>query len=196
MTDAPDDDLTRVLTAAAEGDEKAAAELLPLVYTQLRRVARARMVKVPPGQTLQPTALVHEAYLRLAGRRDGAWSGREHFFCAAARAMRDILVENARRKASLKRGGGRRRIHLDEAGIAIQPPSEDVVAVDEAVRKLEVSDPDSAQVVYLKYFCGLTTNEIAEVLGISVATVERRWKYVRAVLFRELSRGSDDDSAS
>ncbi len=191
-------DLTRVLSAVASGDEGAAARLLPLVYAELRKLAVARMSKTPPGQTLQATALVHEAYLRVAGEQDARWAGRKHFFCAAARAMRDILVEQARRKSSLKRGGGRSRVELSEADIVIEPPAEDVVALHEALQRLERDHPERAQLVMLRYFAGLTAKETAEVLETSLSTVERDWRFVRAWLRRELegpgssSRGAPD----
>ncbi|MGE3165101.1 MAG: ECF-type sigma factor [Planctomycetota bacterium] len=182
----PTDALTLLLNQAATGDPTAAEQILPLVYDELRRLAAARLAKVPPGQTLQATALVHEAYLRIADKSEGRWNGRAHFFFAAARAMRDILVEDARRKASFKRGGDRQRIEFQESGLAIEGPSEDVLAVDEALRKLEQDDPQQAQLVMLRYFSGLTTEETAEVLGISTATVERRWRFVRAWLRQQI----------
>ena len=190
-------DLTRVLSAVASGDEGAAARLLPLVYAELRKLAVARMSKTPPGQTLQATALVHEAYLRVAGEQDARWAGRKHFFFAAARAMRDILVEQARRKSSLKRGGGRSRVELSEADIVIEPPAEDVVALHEALQRLERDHPERAQLVMLRYFAGLTAKETAEVLETSLSTVERDWRFVRAWLRRELEGpGSSGAGAS
>lgn len=180
-------EVTRILKAATEGDERAAQNLLPLVYAELRSLARARLKKLPPGQTLQPTALVHEAYLRVVGDADPGWDGRGHFFAAAARAMRDILVEQARRKGALKRGGDRRRIDMEVAEPALEMPSEDIIAVDEAVRRLEKEDPRKGQIVNLRYFARLTTAETASALGISIATVGREWRYVRAWLARELS---------
>lgn len=192
MTESPSPEkITRILNRAAAGDPAAGTEILPLVYDELRKLAAARLAKIPPGQTLQATALVHEAYLRIADRQDGEWSGRAHFFFAAARAMRDILVEDARRKASLKRGGDRKRLELHESGLAIQPPDDDVLAVDEAVKKLEREDPEQAQLVMLRYFSGLTTEETADVLGVSTATVERRWRFVRAWLRRELGAAEE-----
>lgn len=187
----PAEALTQLLNQAATGDPTAAEQILPLVYDELRRLAAARLSKIPPGQTLQATALVHEAYLRIAhepaGQPGGGhWSGRGHFFFAAARAMRDILVEDARKKASYKRGGHRQRIEFQESGLAIEGPSEDVLAVDEALKKLDAEDPEQAQLVMLRYFSGLTTEETAEVLGISTATVERRWRFVRAWLRQQL----------
>ncbi len=178
--------VTLVLDAAA-GDREAGAKLLPLVYGELRKLARVRMAALAPGQTLQPTALVHEAYMRVIGEADPGWEGRGHFFAAAARAMRDILVEQARRKAALKRGGGRRRFDLDEDDLAIQPPCEGVVALDEALKRLEEDDPRKGQIVNLRYFAGLTAPETAAALGVSVGTVEREWRYIRAWLFTQLS---------
>jgi RNA polymerase sigma factor (TIGR02999 family) len=182
--------VTRVLRAAAEGDPQAARDLLPLVYDELRSLARARLRQLPPGQTLQPTALVHEAYLRVAGSEDPGWDGRGHFFGAAARAMRDILVEQARRKLAKKRGGDRRRVPAEQAEPAFEPPSSDILAVDEAVKRLEADDPRKGQIVNLRYFARLTTAETARALGVSIGTVEREWRYIRAWLQRELSDGT------
>jgi len=181
--------VTRVLSAAVQGERKAAEDLLPLVYDELRALARARLKKAPPGQTLQSTALVHEAYLRLVGSEDPGWVGRAHFFGAAAQAMRDILVEQARRKVAKKRGGDRRRIAADQAEPIFKPPSDDVLAVDEAVQRLEQDDPRKGQIVNLRYFAGLTTAETAAALGVSVGTIEREWRYIRAWLQHELTTG-------
>jgi RNA polymerase sigma factor (TIGR02999 family) len=175
-----------VLLAAQDGDRQAAADLLPLVYAELHKLARARLARQPPGQTLTPTALVHDAYLRIAGGSDVTWEGRQHFF-AAARAMRDILVEQARRKAGLKRGGGRRRRELDEACAVLQPPSDQVLAVHEALQELEARDPLKAQIVLLRYFTGLTMDETAAVLGLAERTLDRHWRYIRAWLMMRLS---------
>ena len=180
--------VTRVLHAAVQGDPKAAQDLLPLVYDELRTLARARLRKVPPGQTLQPTALVHEAYLRVVGSEDPGWDGRGHFFAAAAQAMRDILVEQARRKAAKKRGGDRQRVATEQAEPVFEPPSDDVLAIDEAVRRLEQDDPRKGQIVNLRYFAKLTSAETAEALGVSVGTIEREWRYIRAYLQRELEK--------
>jgi RNA polymerase sigma factor (TIGR02999 family) len=179
--------VTRTLRAAVDGDPRAARDLLPLVYEELRTLARARLRKTPPGQTLQPTALVHEAYLRVIGSEDPGWDGRGHFFAAAARAMRDILVEQARRKMALKRGGDRHRVAIERAEPSIAPPSDDVLAVDEAVKRLEQDDPRKGEIVNLRYFARLTTAETAAALGVSVGTVEREWRYIRAWLQRELT---------
>jgi len=178
--------ITELLRAAQAGDAAAAERLLAVVYAQLHELARARMAQLPPGQTLQPTALVHEAYLRLTDKSDVAWESRRHFFFAAARAMRDILVEQARRKAGPVRGGGRRRQELDEACAVLEPPSADVLAVHEALEELEKQDPLKAQIVLLRYFSGLTTDETAEVLGLSTSTLDRKWRYIRAWLLERL----------
>jgi RNA polymerase sigma factor (TIGR02999 family) len=181
--------VTRALRAVVRGDRRAAEDLLPLVYDELRTLARARLKKIPPGQTLQPTALVHEAYLRVVGNEDPGWDGRGHFFAAAAQAMRDILVEHARRKMAKKRGGDRQRVAAEQAEPTFEPPSEDVLAIDEAVKRLEQDDPRKGQIVNLRYFARLTTAETAEALGVSVGTVEREWRYIRAWLQRELTAG-------
>jgi RNA polymerase sigma factor (TIGR02999 family) len=187
MGDRPPGLVTQVLNAASRGDEKAAAELLPLVYEELRKLAQARMAGLPPGATLQPTALVHEAYLRLIADDKPSWRSRGHFFGAAAQAMRQILVDEARRKASLKRGGDRKRIDLEIADPAAEAPSFSILALDEALERLEQHDPRKAQIVMLRYFAGLTMQETAEALEVSVPTVEREWRYIRARLHRELT---------
>src|SRR5262245_6872428 len=178
--------VTELLRAAQAGDTAAAERLLAAVYEQLHQLARARMAHLPPGQTLQPTALVHEAYLRLTDKTDLSWQSRQHFFFAAARAMRDILVEQARRKAGPVRGGGRQRQELDEACAVVEPPSANVLAVHEALAELEKQDPLKAQIVLLRYFSGLTTDETAEVLGLAPSTLDRKWRYVRAWLLKRL----------
>jgi RNA polymerase sigma factor (TIGR02999 family) len=178
--------VTELLRAAQAGDAAAAERLLAAVYEELHQLARARMAHLPPGQTLQPTALVHEAYMRLTDKTEVGWESRRHFFFAAARAMRDILVEQARRKARPVRGGGRRRQELDEACAVLEPPAEDVLAVHEALDELEKQDPVKAQIVLLRYFSGLTTAETAEVLGMAERTLDRQWRYVRAWLLDRL----------
>ncbi len=190
MVGGMESELARILESATGGDSQAAAQLLPLVYDELRRLARARMACVRPGQTLTPTALVHEAYLRLADHRTDGFEGRRHFFFAASRAMRDIMIESARRKASRKHGGDFLRIELEGAQLALQAPQENLFDLDRALDKLEHASPDRAQVVLLSYFGGLTHPEIADVTGLSLATVERKWSYARAWLRRELSRSS------
>ena len=192
MADQPVGKVTQMLRAVGDGDPRASAELLPLVYAELRKLARVRMAKTPPGNTLQPTALVHEAYVRLIGNEDPSWDSRGHFFAAAAQAMRRILVEQARRKASKKHGGGRNRIDLDDLEPAVEPPSEDVLALDEAMTRLEEADPRQARIVMLRYFAGLTNEEAAATLGISVRTVEREWRFARAFFFALLSEPKTD----
>jgi RNA polymerase sigma factor (TIGR02999 family) len=182
-----DSRVTAVIRAAQAGDRQAATELLPLVYAELHQLARARMARQPPGQTLTPTALVHEVYLRIAGDSDVTWEGRQHFFFAAARAMRDILVEQARRKAGPKQGGGQRRRELDEACAILEPPSDELLAVHEALQELETRDPFKAQIVLLRYFTGLTMDETATVLGVPERTLDRHWRYIRAWLMKRLS---------
>jgi RNA polymerase sigma factor (TIGR02999 family) len=183
-------DVTRILIAIEQGDDKAADELLPLVYEELRRLAAQKMSHEKPGQTLQATALVHEAYIRLVGSDDRDWSGRTHFFTAAAEAMRRILIENARRKQRLKRGGARQKIGLEDAGIAIEGPSDDIIALDEALAKLTLEDPVKADLVKLRYFAGFTIEQAAKILNISRATADRYWSYSRAWLFDEINKGA------
>ncbi len=190
MTDTPND-MTALLALAQEGDGTAAARLLPLVYDELRQLARARMARLPPGDTLQPTALVHEAYLRLIGKTDLRLEGRRHFFFAAARAMRDILVERARAKAGPKRGGGRPRVQLTEGAAVVEPPPEELLALHEALSELEKEDPSKAQIVNLRYFAGMSAEEAAQVLGLSERTLHRQWRFIKAWLRRRL-RGPND----
>ena len=180
--------VTRVLKAVESGDPHAAEELLPCVYTELRTLARSLMAKTPPGNTLQPTALVHQAYLRVVGDQDPGWSTRGHFFAAAAQAMRRILVEQARRKAAAKHGGGRQRVDLDGVDLAIDSPGEDVLALDQALQRLSQLDERKARVVELRYFVGLDIAETAQVLGVSTPTVERDWRFARAFLYDQLER--------
>jgi RNA polymerase sigma factor (TIGR02999 family) len=163
-----------------------AAELLPVVYAELRRLAVALSGRLPPGQTLQPTALVHEAYLRLVGDADPGWHGRRHFFGAAARAMRNILVEQARRKGAHKHGGGSRRVELAEGLAVIEPPADNLLAVDEAIQKLQAEKPHLAEIAMLRYFAGLSADETAAVLGMSPSTLAREWRFARAWLVRQL----------
>ena len=185
-------EITQMLHAAAAGDGEAAAALLPRVYRELRSLAAARLRRLPAGQTLQATALVHEAYLALIGRQDPGWNGRGHFFGAAAQAMREILIDQARRKAALKRGGDLERAALEsdelgDIGVAGELPAEDLLALDAAITRLQAEHPDRAQVVVLRYFGGLPEAEIAEVLGVSTRTVERAWRFARAYLHAALS---------
>jgi len=180
-------DITRLLDAAAAGDRSAGAELLPLVYDELRNLAAARMAAEAPGHTLQPTALVHEAYLRLVGSADESrWDGRGHFFGAAAEAMRRILVDAARRKRREKHGGGFDRVDLDEAQPVAADPHHDLVALDGALTRLAVEDPQAARLVELRHFAGLTIPEAARALGMSPRTADRLWAYARAWLHRDL----------
>ncbi len=181
-------EITRILNAVEQGDPRAADRLLPLVYEELRRLAAQRLVQEAPGQTLQATALVHEAYLRLVGGdEEPSWNGRAHFFAAAAEAMRRILVEKARRRKRVRHGGGRRRIDLDEGCALVRPPSDDLLAIDEALTRLAALNPVRAELVKLRFFAGLTMPEAAEVLGVSLATAERYWTFARTWLYAELS---------
>jgi RNA polymerase sigma factor (TIGR02999 family) len=184
-------DVTRLLDAAAAGDPKAAAELLPLVYDELRKLAAARLAGEKPGQTLQPTALVHEAYVRLVGgEQPQDWNGRGHFFAAAAEAMGRVLVDHARRKKSAKRGGDRDRLDLDAIDVAVADWPEDLVALDEALTRLAVVDPKAAELVHLRFLAGLPISETAAVLDISARTADRLWACARAWLHQAV-RGSD-----
>jgi RNA polymerase sigma factor (TIGR02999 family) len=180
-------DVTLMLEAIAGGNEQAAQELLPIVYDELRRLAAARMAEEKEGLTLQPTALVHEAYLRLTGG-DGEtkWSGRGHFFAAAAESMRRILIDNARRRKRLKRGGDRDRVDLDDFATAVTAPGEDLLDVDEALQALATADPVKVELVKLRFYAGLSVEEAGECLGISRATADRYWAYARAWLYDRL----------
>jgi RNA polymerase sigma factor (TIGR02999 family) len=181
-------EVTRILVAIDRGDVRAADKLLPVVYQELRRLAAQQMNKESPGQTLQATALVHEAYLRLIGSENQGWRSRGHFFCAAAEAMRRILIEIARKKKSLRSGGGHKRIDLDEALVTDEQyvQSDSLLALDEALEKLEQKDKVKADVVKLRYFAGLTIEETAKVMGLSPATAKRYWVYARARLLQEI----------
>jgi RNA polymerase sigma factor (TIGR02999 family) len=182
-------EVTQLLNAMDQGDPHAAAQLLPLVYDELRRLASQWLAQEAPGQTLQPTALVHEAYVRLTGTSspETGWDSRRHFFAAAAEAMRRILVENARRKKRLKHGGDRRRVSLEVAESMVQAPSEDLLALDEALTRLTAHDPIKAEVVKLRFFAGLTMPEVAQSLDLSLTTAERYWTYARTWLYAELA---------
>ena len=185
-------EVTQLLAAICEGDSKASARLLPLVYDELRKLAKARMAHEPAGQTLQPTALVHEAYLRLVGDNDVTWDNRGHFFAAAALAMRRILVERARSRNRIKRGGGRARVELTDAALVTEPPDHDLLVLDEALARLEKFDKRKADVVMLRYFAGLSIEETAAALGVSPATVKNEWTFARAWLHREVARAEED----
>jgi len=180
-------DVTQILSQIEEGDPAAAERLLPLVYDALRKLASVKLANEKPGQTIQATALVHEAYLRLVGSKPSRqWDSRGHFFVAAAEAMRRILIENARRKGSLKRGGDQDRIKLDDLPERLGGDQVNLLALDEALRQLEVEHPDKAQLVKLRYFAGCTLEETAQILGVSRATAQRNWAYARAWLFGQL----------
>src|SRR5437763_12742391 len=181
--------MTRLLNQASSGNGSAAAELLPLVYEQLRRLAANKMRQERPDLTLQATALVHEAYVRLVDETQvRRWDGRWHFFAAAAEAMRRILVENARRKGRLKRGGGQQRISLDEIELTVDDPPQELLKLDEALEEFAQKYPQEAQLVKLRYFAGLTTEEAAEALGVSVRTAGRDWAYARAWLHTRMTQ--------
>jgi RNA polymerase sigma factor (TIGR02999 family) len=182
-------DVTRILNAMERGDAKATDELLPLVYEELRLLAAQKLSHEAPGQTLQATALVHEAYLRLVGDAPQSWENRGHFFAAAAEAMRRILVERARHRQSAKHGGGLQRVALNEALVSANDPKEDLLALDEALGRLAAEDEKLAEVVKLRYFAGLTLSQIAEVMGVTRRTVDRHWALGRAWLYQEMREG-------
>ncbi len=193
-------EVTQILHAIAEGDPHAASQLLPLVYDELRQFAAQKLAHETPGQTLQPTALVHEAYLRLVaspGRESGEgephWDNRGHFFAVAAEAMRRILVENARRKQAVKHGGGKRRVPLEEFHRLAESP-EDLLDLDDALTRFAAEEPDKARLVQLRFFAGLSTPAAAAALGISVATAERWWTFARAWLYSELQGGEKKET--
>jgi RNA polymerase sigma factor (TIGR02999 family) len=182
--------VTRLISAAAEGDRCASAELLPFVYKELRRLARQKLKHESAGQTLQATALVHEAYLRLVGKghdKPAQWDSRRHFFAAAAEAMRRILIDRARERARLKRGGGARRVALDDIEATANLPIDQLLALDEALERLAERDPPKAELVKLRYFAGLSMEEASNAMDISTATAERYWRYARAWLYRQMN---------
>jgi RNA polymerase sigma factor (TIGR02999 family) len=179
-------DVTQVLQAIGRGDGRASDELLPLVYDELRRLAAARMAQEAAGQTLQPTALVHEAWLRMVKDGERNWQNRAHFFGAAAEAMRRILIENARRKSRLKRGGDQARIDIEQLELAATTPDDKVLLIDDALERLQAEDPEKARIVVLKFFGGLTNQEVAENLGVTERTIERQWAFAKAWLFRSI----------
>jgi len=188
-THAVNPEITQVLEAARQGDPQAATQLLPLVYAELRKLAAAKMAREAPGQTLQPTALVHEAWLRVSGPGHTNYQNRAHFFGAAAEAMRRILIDNARRKHALRHGGGQARVELEEADIAAPVNDEQLLAVHEALDELAAEDPAKAELVKLRFFVGLSVEEAAEVLEVSVPTVKRHWAYAKAWLYRQMGDG-------
>lgn len=182
--------ITRLLNAA--GDGGLSPDLLPLVYDELRSLARARMAATPPGNTLQPTALVHEAYLRLLTGNDREWSGRGHFFAAAAEAMRQILVEQVRRKKSLKRGGDRKRVELDDVEFTVDESPDQLLRVHEGLATLEARDVECANIVKLRYFAGFTRSETSVALGIPLRTLDRKWRYAVARLQQATDRSGEN----
>src|SRR5277367_2379798 len=179
-------DVTQILTAIEQGDPHAAEQLLPLVYDELRRLAASKLAHEHPGQTLQATALVHEAWLRLGGQENQAWNGRPHFLGAAAEAMRRILIDNARRKRAVRHGGGQQRVDLQEVEIAVAVKDDDLLEVNAALERFAAQDKQKAELVKLRYFTGLTIEEAAEILGVSTPTANRWWAYARAWLHKEI----------
>jgi RNA polymerase sigma factor (TIGR02999 family) len=179
-------EITFALNALGLNDSRASEEILPLVYQDLRRQASAQMAREAPGQTLQPTALVHEAWLRLVGGPNQRWQNRAHFYGAAAEAMRRILIESARRKRRLKRGGDQLRVNLDAVELAEAPPEEKVLLIDEAVELLKAQDPERANVVVMKFYGGFTNEEVAASLGVTVRTIERQWAFAKAWLYQSI----------
>ena len=179
-------DVTRILNSASNGDARAANELLPLVYEELRKLAAAKMASENPGHTLQPTALVHEAWLRLAGDANRKWNDRTHFFAAAAEAMRRILVDNARRKRAQRHGGGQQRLELPDLAAPSAPNDDQLLVVNDALDKFAALYQQKAELVKLRYFVGMTIEETAEALGISKATAKRHWDYAKAWLYEEI----------
>lgn len=186
-------EVTLLLEAVGRGEMAASEKLLPLVYDELRYLARSRMAREKGGQTLQPTALVHEAWLRLTSQKERTWNNRAHFFRVAALAMRRILVDRARRKASLKCGGNAERLNIDDLDLCEAPPDERILLIDAALSRLENEDPESARIVTLKFFGGFRNREIAETLGVTERTVERHWAYARAALFRMIQESEKDE---
>jgi RNA polymerase sigma factor (TIGR02999 family) len=189
-------DVTQILSQIEQGDPSAAEQLLPLVYDELRKLAAAKLASEKPGQTLQATALVHDAYIRLVGvEKVQHWDSRGHFFAAAAIAMRRILVEEARRKKRLKHGGERHRVDLDRLQLASDIPSEQLLFLDEAISRLECEDPEKAKVVQMRFFIGMNHEEVARSLGVSVITARRYWRYARAWLRREMGGNQDNNDS-
>lgn len=189
MNPDPTQNVTQILSAISAGDRQAASDLLPVVYKELQKLAHRKLAHEPRGHTLQTTALVHEAYLRLVGRQDPGWDGRGHFFTAAAEAMRRILIERARRRGRLKHGAEYRRVEMNDAATSEDHSSVDVLALDEALQRLQAYDRRKSEIVKLRFFAGLTVDETAAALTVSPATVKSDWSFARAWLHRELSRG-------
>jgi RNA polymerase sigma factor (TIGR02999 family) len=190
-------EVTRILAAIEQGDAQVAGQLLPLVYTELRRLAAQKLSHEKPGLTLEATALVHEAYLRLVdGERGKGWDSCGHFFAAAAEAMRRILVENARRKRREKHGGGRLRVDLNECAMVGRMPPEDLLALDEALTKFAAEEPVKARLVQLRFFAGLSLDEASQVIGVSAVTAKRYWRYAKAWLHREMAGEGDTGGSS
>jgi RNA polymerase sigma factor (TIGR02999 family) len=188
-------DVTRILSAIEHGDASAAGQLLPLVYDHLRRLAAARLANEKPGQTLQPTALVHEAYLRMVGGEiPQSWNGRGHFFAAAAESMRRILVENARRKGRIKRGGGKRREFRELDAVDEIAQDDEILSLHETLEKFAVQEPIKAKLVELRFFGGLTLEQAAECLNISLSTADRSWRYARAWLYANMADGTSESA--
>ena len=181
-------DITRILNQLPANDPNAAREILPLVYEELRTLARAKMSNELPNHTLQATALVHEAYLRIVGTEEASWANRAHFFAAAAEAMRRILIEHARRRRAQRHGGGKEHLPIEDVSIAAPGDDDELLAVNDALEKLAAHSAQKAELVKLKYFAGLTTEDAAEVLGLSLPTAKRHWTYARAWLFREIRK--------
>jgi len=182
----PDPEITELLNRAAQGDEDAGRRVFPAIYQELRALASSRARGLAPGGTLQTTALVHEAYLRIVGRHPEGWKGTRHFYFTAARAMRDIVVEQARRRASQKRGGGHERVPLDELSVTLESEPDEVLALDAALVRLEGGDPEGHRLLLLRFFIGLSMPEAAELMGVSLRTLERKWRFLRVWLAREL----------
>lgn len=176
-------DVTLVLDAINRGESQASEELLPLVYDELRRIAAARMAQESAGHTLQPTALVHEVWLRLTGGQKQSWENRAHFFGAAAEAMRRILIERARRKSRLKRGSGQALLDIADLDVIAVMPDDKILLVDEALEQLKLEDPEKSKVVMLKFFAGLTNEQVAEIMNVNERTVRRQWEFAKAWLF-------------
>ncbi len=186
MPDEIPSDITQVLRAMKQGNDQTGEALLPLVYEELRRLAATHMAQSAPGQTLQATALVHEVWLRMVSAGDRTWENRAHFFSAAAKAMRHILIGNARRKSRLKHGGGQLRVDFDELNLAAATPDDKILMLDEALERLEAEDSEKARIVVLKFFGGLTNQEVAKVLGVTERTVERQWAFAKAWLYQNI----------